>query len=75
MADKAGHQGGREKTVEKAAVKNEIPAQSKKRKRQKAPEGLPDHKTAQDEQKEVPSHSLMRIGNKNGDKKIIYPAL
>lgn len=60
MADEAGHQGGREKAVEKAAVKNEIPAQAEKGKGKEVPERFPDHKSGQDQAKEIPGHGPMK---------------
>lgn len=45
--------------MEKPAIKNKIPTQAEKGKGKEIPEGLPDHKSGQDEKKDVPNDNPM----------------
>ena len=56
MADEAGHKDGGKKTMEEAAVKNEIPAQAEKGEGEEVAERLPDYRSGQDEGQEVSGH-------------------
>lgn len=60
MANEAGNQGGCEEAVEKTIVKNKIPAKAEKGKGKQISKGLPDYKSCQDEEKEVPCHNPMK---------------
>ena len=53
MAHKARDQGGWKKSVEKAAVKNEVPTQAEKRKRQEVSKRFPDDEAGQDQKEEI----------------------
>jgi len=58
--DETRAQGGREKAVEKAVGIDKIPAQAEKRKRKKVTDRLPDYKSGQDQEKEIPGYGPMK---------------
>lgn len=60
MADETAYKSGGEKAMEKATVKNEIPAQTEKKKGKDVPERFPDHKSGEDQKKEIPCHYPMK---------------
>jgi len=60
VAHQARYQGGGEKSVEKTTVKNEVPTQAEKRKRQKVSKRFPDDEAGQDQKKEISCYCPMK---------------